>query len=143
LVVKSKERHSWDTLKGMLLEEVDRRRLPHGIIIKEVSSGETRTDHYDFQAFKGVPTEVYTVDPKNGKETRVRDVNFIGTPLAAIQRIKAFGEDYQVDNSYCFAESGSVPVSTIAPAMLVEELELQRATTRYFRPPVLPLPPLR
>lgn len=142
LIVKAEQRHSWDELKTMLLAEVERRRLPHGIIVKDVSSGETRTDHYDFQAFKGVPTAVYSVDPKTGKETRVRDVNFIGTPLAAIQRIKAFGKDYQVDNSYCFAESGSVPVSTIAPSMLVDELELQRATTRYFRPPILSFPPL-
>ncbi len=143
LVVKSTDDHSWDQLKSMLCEEVTRRNLPHGIIVKRVSSGETRTDHYDFQAFKGVPTEVYLVDPRTGREDRVRDVNFIGTPLAAIQRIKAFGRDYQVDNSYCFAESGSVPVSTVAPAMLVEELELQRATTRYFRPPILPVPPMK
>jgi TldD protein len=143
LVVKSTDRFTWEQLKEQLLREVQARKLPHGIIVKRVSSGETRTDHYDFQAFKGVPTEVYTVDPRTGKETRVRDVNFIGTPLAAIQRIKAFGGDYEVDNSYCFAESGSVPVSTIAPAMLVEELELQRATTRYFRPPVLGIPPMK
>jgi predicted Zn-dependent protease len=143
LIVRSTEKQSWDALKSQLVEEVQRRGLPHGIIVKRVSSGETRTDHYDFQAFKGVPTEVYLVDPRSGKERRVRDVNFIGTPLAAIQRIKAFGEDYEVDNSYCFAESGSVPVSTIAPAMLVEELELQRASTRYFRKPVLPIPPMK
>ncbi len=139
-IVEAEKMHSWGELKEMLLREVRDRNLPHGIIIKRVSSGETRTDHYDFQAFKGVPTEVYTVDPKTGKELRVRDVNFIGTPLAAIQRIKAFGGEHEVDNSYCFAESGSVPVATIAPAMLVEELELQRSTTRYYRPPVLSAP---
>ncbi|MEQ9501263.1 MAG: TldD/PmbA family protein [Deltaproteobacteria bacterium] len=143
LVVKSDQRHSWDELKDKLLEAVTKKNLPHGIIVKRVSSGETRTDHYDFQAFKGVPTEVYRVDPKTGREERVRNVNFIGTPLAAIQRIRAFGRDYEVDNSYCYAESGSVPVSTVAPSMLVDELELQRATTRYYRPPVLPLPPMK
>ncbi len=143
LIVQSKEKKTWDELKELLLKEVRDRQLPHGIIVKRVSSGETRTDHYDFQAFKGVPTEVYLVDGKTGKETRVRDVNFIGTPLAAIQRIKAFGEDYEVDNSYCFAESGSVPVATVAPSMLVEELELQRARTKYFRPPILSFPPMK
>lgn len=142
LIVTSEERRPWAELEDMLMTMVRERGLPHGIVVRRVSSGETRTDHYDFQAFKGVPTEVYRVDPKTGKETRVRDVNFIGTPLAAIQRIRAFGEDYQVDNSYCFAESGSVPVATVAPAMLVDELELQRANTRYFRPPVLPFPPM-
>lgn len=143
LIVSSEERRSWDELKEGLLAEVRAKQLPYGIIVKRVSSGETRTDHYDFQAFKGVPTEVYRVDAKSGREVRVRDVNFIGTPLAAIQRIKAFGEDYEVDNSYCFAESGSVPVATVAPAMLVDELELQRANARMYRPPVLPIPPMR
>lgn len=142
LVVRADEQHTWDDLKEMMLEEVRQRDLPYGIIVRGVSSGETRTDHYDFQAFKGVPTQVYTVDRDSGRETRVRDVNFIGTPLAAIQRIRAFGRDYEVDNSYCFAESGSVPVATVAPAMLVGELELQRARTRRFRPPILAFPPV-
>lgn len=142
LIVTSKEDKSWEELEEMLVTEVRAKGLPYGIIVKRVSSGETRTDHYDFQAFKGVPTEVYRITDK-GKTERIRDVNFIGTPLAAIQRIRAFGKDYEVDNSYCFAESGSVAVATVAPAMLVEELELQRANTRYYRPPVLPFPPMK
>lgn len=143
LVVKSRDEHSWDDMKEMLVDEVRRRKLPFGIIIKQVSSGETRTDHYDFQAFKGVPTEAYTIDAATKKETRVRDVSFIGTPLAAIQRIRAFGADYQVENSYCVAESGEIPVASVAPSMLVEELELQRSTSHFFRRPMLPLPPMR
>ncbi|MBI4821486.1 MAG: TldD/PmbA family protein [Deltaproteobacteria bacterium] len=143
LIVTSKDRHEFGELKEMMCKDVRDRHLPHGIIVKRVSSGETATGQYDFQAFKGVPTEVYSVDAKTGKETRVRDVSFIGTPLAAIQRIKAFGKDYEVDNAYCFAESGSVPVSTVAPAMLVGELELQRSTTNFYKPPILPFPPMK
>jgi hypothetical protein len=143
LIVKSHAEHSWEQLKMMLLEMVRARGLPYGIIIKDASSGETQTDSYDFQAFKGVPTHVTIADPNTGRETRVRGVNFIGTPLAAIQRIRAFGKDYQVDNSFCYAESGAVPVSTVAPAMLLDELELQRENTRSYRAPVLPLPALR
>ena len=142
LIVQAEDTHDWSELKDRMLAEVRRRRLPHGIIVRRVSSGETRTDHYEFQAFKGVPTEVYAVDPKTGRERRVRDINFIGTPLAAIQRIRSFGHDYEVDNSYCYAESGSVPVSTVAPSMVVDELELQRSSTRLYRPPVLKFPPL-
>jgi TldD protein len=143
LIVTARDGKSWDQLKALLCEETARRSLPYGIIIRGVSAGETRTDQYDFQAFKGVPTAVYTVDPKTGKETRVRDVTFIGTPLAVIQRILGFGDRCDVDNSYCYAESGAVPVATIAPAMLVGELELQRASTRRYRPARLPLPPMR
>ncbi len=143
LIVLAEDRHEWGNLKDMMLAEVRRRNLPHGIIVRRVSSGETRTDQYEFQAFKGVPTEVYAVDPTTGRENRVRDVTFIGTPLAALQRIRAFGQAYEVDNSYCYAESGSVPVSTIAPAMVVDELELQRSSTRLYRSPVLKIPPMK
>ena len=126
----------------MLCRQVAERGLPYGIIVRGVSGGETRTDRYDFQAFKGVPTAVFTVDPRTGRERRVRDVSFIGTPLAATQHIVAFGSDYDVDNSYCIAESGSLPVSTIAPAMLVRELELQRSTSKLYRRPLLAPPRL-
>ena len=143
LIVSARETHTWDELKRMLCEETTRRGLPYGILIRGVSAGETRTDQYDFQAFKGVPTAVYTVDPKTGKETRVRDVTFIGTPLAVMQRIIGFGDTADVDNSYCYAESGAIPVATVAPPMLVGELELQRASTRRYRPSRLPFPPLR
>lgn len=142
LIVRSRDMYPWEEMKKMLAAEVERRKLRFGIIIKNVSNGETRTDPYDFQAFKGVPNEVYTLDPASGEEKRVRDVSFIGTPLAALQRIRAFGGDYEVDNSYCVAESGVVPVASIAPAMLVDELELQRSTSHYFRRPTLPLPPM-
>ena len=142
LIVQAEDRFEWGELKDRMLAEVRQRNLPYGIVVRRVSSGETRTDHYEFQAFKGVPTEVYAVDPKTGRERRVRDVSFIGTPLAAIQRIRNFGADYEVDNSYCYAESGSVPVSTVAPAMVVDELELQRSSSRLYRPPVLKFPPM-
>ncbi len=143
LIVSAREPKTWEELKRMLCEETLKRGLPYGIIIRGVSAGETRTDQYDFQAFKGVPTAVYTVDPKTGKETRVRDVSFIGTPLAVIQRILGFGDKPDVGNSYCYAESGAVPVATVAPPMLVGELELQRASTRRYRPARLAMPPMR
>jgi predicted Zn-dependent protease len=144
LVLSSREKHTLPQLKQRLIEETRARGLPFGIYVKHAASGETSTssDHYEFQAFKGNPTEVYTVDAVSGAETRVRDVSFIGTPLAALQHILAFGGADEVDNSYCFAESGSVPVGTVAPSMLVGELELQRSNRSSLRPPTLPMPRL-
>ncbi len=144
LIVSVKDKKPLAELKEMLLAETRARGLPYAIHVKHAASGETSTsaDHYEFQAFKGNPTEVYTVDAKTGVETRVRDVSFIGTPLAALQHIVAFGGDDEVDNSYCFAESGSVPVGTVAPSMLVAELEMQRANRTNLRPPTLALPRL-
>lgn len=144
LIVRVRQKHSFEDLKAMLLDLVRERGMPYGILIRDAVSGETATsaDAYEFQAFKGNPTRVYKVLAETGRETRVRDVSFIGTPLAALQRIVAFGGDDEVDNSYCYAESGSVPVGTVAPAMLVDELELQRAGRSQYRAPSLGMPPL-
>jgi TldD protein len=40
----------------------------------------------------------------------------------------------------CGAESGSVPVSAVAPAMLFSEMEVQKRAHSRNRPPILPPP---
>jgi hypothetical protein len=45
-----------------------------------------------------------------------------------------------VFNGECGAESGSVPVSAAAPAMLFSEIEVQKMAQGHDRPPVLPPP---
>jgi len=52
----------------------------------------------------------------------------------------ATGPTPGVFNGYCGAESGMVPVSTVAPATLLQEIELQRAVEGKDRPPLLPSP---
>lgn len=142
LIVEAREGRTREDLEEQLAKLVRDRGLAHGIVVEGVSDGETRTDRYDFQAFKGVPTEVFVFDAKTRRKRRVRDVSFIGTPLAAAQGILGLGDDGAVDNSYCWAESGGIPVATVAPSMLVHELELQRSTTKRFRAPLLALPPM-
>ena len=43
----------------------------------------------------------------------------MGTPLSSLMNIKAVGSELEVDNSYCGAESGSIPVCTVSPAILL------------------------
>jgi hypothetical protein len=45
-----------------------------------------------------------------------------------------------VFNGYCGAESGSVPVSAVSPALLVSEIEVQKKDRSQERPPLLPRP---
>jgi TldD protein len=70
----------------------------------------------------------------------VRGVSIVGTPLAAMKRILATGDKSEVFNGECGAESGTVPVSAVAPAMLVSEMETQRQPQGTARPPILPIP---
>jgi hypothetical protein len=72
----------------------------------------------------------------------VRGVDIVGTPLAALTRIIATGDKQHVFNGVCGAESGSVPVSAVAPAMLFSEMEVQKRAHERERPPILPAPGL-
>lgn len=141
--VHTKEGNNKDTLKEMLANECVRQKKPYGLIIKDVESGETNTSRYSFQAFSGAPKMIYKVNLDSGKESLIRGVEFIGTPLSSINKIIGTGDQYQVQNAYCGAESGYIPVSTIAPSVLVEEIELQRIKDRNKKPTILPPPPLK
>ena len=70
----------------------------------------------------------------------MRGVSIVGTPQAALTRIVAAGDHQDIFNGICGAESGSIPVSAVAPAMLVSEIETQRQAQGTARPPILPPP---
>nr|WP_254625078.1 metallopeptidase TldD-related protein [Myxococcus sp. CA051A] len=140
LMVESTRQVSDAKLKQMLIDEAKRQNKPYGLIIRDITGGNTNTSSYGYQAFKGVPRMVYRVDVKTGKESLVRGVEIVGTPLSAVNRIMATGEKRGIFNGFCGAESGNVPVSTVAPAALLQEIELQRAVEGKDRPPILPSP---
>jgi predicted Zn-dependent protease len=140
LFVRSDKRVSVAQLKQLLIEEVRRQGKPFGLIIRDISGGSTNTTNYGYQAFKGHPRLVYRVDAKSGEETLVRGVEMVGTPLTTVSKILATSDTEGVFNGFCGAESGFVPVSTIAPAVLMSEIELQRAQKTAERPTVLPAP---
>jgi predicted Zn-dependent protease len=127
-------------LKKQLIAEAKRQGKPYGLIIRDITGGNTNTSSYGYQAFKGVPRMVYRVDVKTGQESLVRGVEIVGTPLSSINRIMATGRKQGVFNGFCGAESGNVPVSTVAPAVLLQEIELQRAMEGKDRPPILMSP---
>jgi TldD protein len=70
----------------------------------------------------------------------VRGLDIVVTPLAALTRIITTGDKEHVFNGVCGAESGSVPVSAVAPAMLFSEMEVQKRQHSHERPPILSAP---
>lgn len=113
-----------EELKRKLVAEIHRQRKPFGMIIYETMGGETETNAYDFQAFSGEISYATLVYP-NGKEVCVRGVNFVGTPLQALNNVLAVGNELEINNGFCGAESGFIPITTISPALLISNLELQ------------------
>ncbi|MFQ5654421.1 MAG: metallopeptidase TldD-related protein, partial [Planctomycetota bacterium] len=126
-------------LKELFLEELRRQKLPFGIRIVDASGGETATDAYNFQAFLGEINLAARVFP-DGREEWIRGVNFVGTPLNAVRGIIAAGSRHEVDNAWCGAESGYIPVSTISPALLVSHLELQSKVETPYTQYAYPMP---
>jgi predicted Zn-dependent protease len=140
LVVESSLRVPAAELKRRLMAEARRQGKPYGLIISDITGGNTNTMSYGYQAFKGTPRLVYRVDARTGKEQLVRGVELVGTPLSSVNKVLATGEGVRAFNGYCGAESGYVPVSTVAPAALVGEIELQRVARANERAPLLPPP---
>ena len=140
LLVESKRMVSDAELKRMLIAEAKRQGKPYGLIIRDITGGNTNTSTFGYQAFKGVPRMVYRVNVRDGKETLVRGVEIVGTPLSSINKIMATTATPGVFNGFCGAESGNVPVSTVAPSTLLQEIELQRAMEGKDRPPLLESP---
>lgn len=139
LIIEPEETVSAAELKGALLSEVRRQGLPYGLRFSQITGGFTNTQRYDAQAFKVMPLMVYKVYP-DGREELVRGVDIEGTPLTALSKIALAGDDFQVFNGVCGAESGWVPVSATSPSILVSQIEVARQELTDLRPPILPDP---
>jgi predicted Zn-dependent protease len=140
-IIKAKKPVPLGDMKRMLIEEIKRQGKPFGMIVYETSGGETETTRYDFQAFSGEISFATLVYP-SGKEVVVRGVNFVGTPLQALNNITAVSDYRELDNGFCGAESGMIPVSTISPAVLLSNLELQAKDEELVTPFLLRAPRL-
>jgi TldD protein len=140
LVVSSRKQVPMTELKRLLIEEAKRQGKPYGLVIQDITGGNTNTMSYGYQAFKGTPRLVYRIDVVTGKQELVRGVELVGTPLSSINKLLATGDEMRAFNGFCGAESGYVPVSTVAPAVLIGEIELQRVARANERSPILPAP---
>jgi hypothetical protein len=109
-------------------------------LFDHVTGGYTTTGRRGLQAYTVMPLIVYRVYPDGRPDELVRGVDIVGTPLSSFSRILATGDQPEVFNGYCGAESGSVPVSAVSPALLVSEIEIQKKDKGNDRPPILEAP---
>ena len=140
LIVESSKTLTDAQLRAKLIELVKQQNKPYGLLIDDIAGGFTFTGRGQPQAFQVQPLVVYKVFADGRPDELVRGVDIVGTPLASLTKIVATGDKQEVFNGYCGAESGSVPVSAAAPAILTSELEVQKKETSTDRPPILPSP---
>jgi predicted Zn-dependent protease len=127
-------------LRKQLIEEARKQGKPYGLYFEDISSGFAVTQRSSPQAFQVIPLVVWRVYVDGRPDELVRGVGIVGTPLAAMKSIISTGDRSEVFNGECGAESGTVPVSAVAPAMLLSSIETQRQPQGTARPPILPKP---
>jgi predicted Zn-dependent protease len=140
LIVTSTKSVPEAELRKQLIEEAKKQGKPYGLYFEDISSGFAVTQRSSPQAFSVVPLVVWRVYVDGRPDELVRGVSIVGTPLAAMKRILATGDKSEVFNGECGAESGTIPVSAVSPAMLLSEMETQRQPQGTARPPILPIP---
>jgi TldD protein len=140
LFVNSSKQVSDKELRQMLMEEVKKQGKPYGLFFDQVTGGYTTTARRGLQAFTVIPLVVYRIYADGRPDEMIRGVSIVGTPLASFGNILATSDKSEVFNGICGAESGSVPVSAISPALLVSSIEIQRKERSQDQPPYLPRP---
>jgi TldD protein len=140
LIVTSTQTVPEKDMRQKLIDEVKKQNKPYGLYFDDIQGGFTLTTRSLPQAFQVLPVIVYKVYPDGRPDELVRGVDIVGTPLAALTRIVTTGDEQHVFNGVCGAESGNVPVSAAAPAMLFSEMEVQKRAHEHERPPLLPPP---
>jgi len=128
-------------LRSRFIEEIKKQGKPYGLFFEDIQGGFTLTSRDLPQAFQVLPVMVWRVYADGRPDELVRGVDIVGTPLTVLSQIAATGDTTSVFNGICGAESGSVPVSAAAPAMLFTDMEVQKRKYGDARPPILPPPP--
>ncbi len=140
LFVQSSQEVPYEQLRARLLEECRKQGKEYGLLFKDISGGFTTTQVRGPQAFKVLPILVYRVYTDGRPDELVRGVDIVGTPLTCFSKILCTADDPAIFNGFCGAESGSIPVSAIAPSLLVEQIEIEKKQKAQNRPPILPAP---
>jgi TldD protein len=141
LIVTSSKTVPDAELHARFIEEIKKQGKPYGLYFEDIQGGFTLTSTELPQAFQVLPVMVWRVYADGRPDELVRGVDIVGTPLTVLTQIEATGNTTSVFNGICGAESGSVPVSAAAPAMLFSDIEVQKRKYGDTRPPILPPPP--
>lgn len=140
LIVTSTQTVPDSQLRQRLIDEVKKQGKTYGLYFEDIEGGFTLTQSWAPQAFQILPVLVWKVYADGKPDELVRGVDIVGTPLTSMNGIIVTGDKSAVFDGVCGAESGSVPVAAVAPAMLFSEIEVQKRGHLLNRPPILPPP---
>jgi len=162
LFIRAKQAKKLDALKQQLIAMIGQRNKPYGIIVRKLDYPST-ANYGELQAMVAgmaqsggggrpvpQPTLVYKVFP-DGHEELVRGLRFRGVSTRSLRDVTAASEEVAffdfVNNGAPFALMGSpgylAAATVVAPGVLFEELELERATDDSSKVPIVAPPTLK
>jgi hypothetical protein len=157
LIVTAREKTSIADLKKKLIDLIQQRGLPYGMIVRKMdfpSSASIDEARKILAAGGGgsakplsIPLYAYRLYP-DGREELVRGERFKGVNARSLKDILAAGDDSvtfnYLDNGAPFAllgyGSGAAEVTVVAPSVLVDDLELSKVDDELPKLPIVPSP---
>jgi len=143
LVVSASRSSSESELRRRLLSMARAEGREFALVIDDIGGGFTFTDREIPNAFQIDVLVARRLYVDGRPDELVRGIDLIGTPLQTFSQIVGASEEDGVFNGTCGAESGWVPVSAVAPSLLLRQVETQRKARGQTKPPLLALPPRR
>ncbi len=140
LIVETSQPKSNEELRAELIKLAREQNKSYGYLFDDVVGGFTSTNRFMPNAFNVTPVLVYKVYTDGRPDEIVRGVDLVGTPLAIFSQIDQAGGKIETFNGYCGAESGQIPVSCVAPMIVLKLIETQKKSKSQERPIVLPRP---
>lgn len=127
-------------LRAKLVALARQQGAPYAYVVDEIEGGFTMTGRVTPNAFNVRASTTWRVYVDGRPDELVRGIDLVGTPLVAFSNIVAAGDTPMVFNGVCGSDSGWVPVSAVAPAMLFAKLEFQLKEKGQDRPPLMAKP---
>ncbi len=118
---------SYEDLRAKLIEAACDEGLTYGLRVASLAPGGYGS--------LGTPIHIYKVHVEDGREERIRGMEFGPVPVSSLKRILAAGRDRKVYNS-----TMGVSSSIVAPALLFDEIELNKIEREFDKLPILKSP---
>lgn len=143
LIIESSEKVSFDSLKKEMTQLCQDAGLDYGLIIRKIDD---LNSSQGGGFFSGAGQMVNLASPlevsklyADGHEELLRNLDFTDVTVRILKDIMLTG-----DKDYCYnyliGNDNELPVSIVAPAVLVEEMELKKSEAKIKTPPILPSP---
>lgn len=140
MIIKSENKVTDQELRSVLIQKLKKNKQEFGYFIQQVAGGYTSTIVYMPNFFEVRSTLAYKVFADGRPDQLVKGVRMIGTPLLMLSQIRISGDTPEIFSGFCGAESGTIPVTTISPSLLFENIEIQRPVDSRESPKILPSP---